>query len=83
MRPICHILDTILLRYDTAFHEMAMQSVKSRRENVILSGVGEKVSRQLSRYKLVIGHVLAKGIYHPITPRPNPSFVIALVAIGI
>ena len=60
-----------------------METVKSGREMLVLSRVGQQIAGELPRGKLVKGEILVERFNDPVAVGPHRSGAIHLVAVGI
>jgi len=93
LRPIGNVLDTVLFLDAAPFVGLTMQPIKSRRENfcLVLARpfiappylVLQQVSCKLPGDKLVVRHIFVEGTDHPVSPGPDRSVDIGLIAVGV
>ncbi len=80
---IDHRIVPVLERIDAAFlidHRVAM---KTGRDQIGLSRSGKQVTGQLLDSELVERHIVVDGSQYPIAVRPNRTWAILFIAIGI
>ena len=80
---IDHILRRILFRNDAAFSVAPMIPVEAGRDFLVERGVGQQVTGDLLDGEAIEGHVLIKGVDHPVTPSPHGSLAVSLIAVGV
>ena len=84
LRSIGDVLDAKLLRHAAPFDLLRMQTIEGRRQNLITRRTRATDRRPAaSVMKFVIGHVLVERSDHPVTPRPDESIAIDLVAVRV
>ena len=83
MRPVRNVLNTKLFDRDAAFFFVRVQTIESRRHNLIACRILHQVASKLPRDELVVGHVLFESTNHPIAIWPNVSRVIALESVRV
>ena len=83
MQPVDNILDAEFLRHASALDLLWMESVECRGLNLVLGGPRQEVSGHLLRDKLVVGHVCPEGIDDPVSPRPDETIPVDLIAVCV
>ena len=60
-----------------------MIPVEAGRDFLVERGVGQQVAGDLLDGEAIEGHVLIKGVDHPVTPSPHGSLAVCLIAVGV
>ena len=67
----------------TAFSIQSMIAIEPRRDNLILSRIGQHVTGQLLNGKLIKRHVGIVSLDHPVAPRPHFATAVDLKSIAV
>ena len=78
-----HVFDSVLLLDDPTFGVVSLIAQKARGDLLFQAGIRKQIPCELLGEKLVVWHVLAIGVDHPITPRPHLTILVVVVTVGV
>ncbi len=81
--PVHDVFRTPLLFDCSAFCLNAVIPVESGSHDLVIAGIWHEISRQLPRYKLIVGLVGIEGFNNPVPPRPLSILKIIVIAVTV